>query len=51
MIVVLYEWKKVMDSLKTKCIFVVNTCKMFISLLTCVKRAINKDRNKSTCSG
>ena len=51
MIVILYEWKKVMDWLNTKCIFVANTCKMFISLLTSVKGGIEKDRNKSTCSG
>ena len=40
MIVILYEWKKAMDSLNTKCIFVANTCKMYISLLMSIKGAI-----------
>ena len=36
--------------MNTKSIFVANMCKMFSSLLNSVKGAIEKDRNKSTCS-
>ena len=42
-------WKQVME-LNTKCIFAANTCKMLITLLTSVKGAIEKDRNKSASS-
>ena len=38
------------DGTEYKCIFVANTCKMLISLLTSVKGAIEKDRNKSASS-
>ena len=42
-------WKQIME-LNTKCIFVGNTCKMLTTLLTSVKGAIEKDRNKSASS-
>ena len=38
------------DELSTKYIFVANTCKILIGLMTSEKGTIEKDRNKSTCS-
>ena len=46
---VLNGWKQVME-LSKKDNFVANTCKMLIGLMTSEKGAIEKDRNKSTCS-
>ena len=46
---ILKGWKQVME-LSKKYIFVANTSKMLIGLMTSEKGAIEKDRNKSTSS-